>query len=303
MRYLVTGGLGFLGQAVTQVLLDQNNEVIVFDNLFRGKAKLEGTDRLKVVYGDIRDLDSFSDAVEEIDSIIHLAYINGTKHFYNMPDQVIEVGIKGMLNVLEVAKLKRVKEVVLFSTSEVYQQPQTIPTPEKVPLIIPDVLNSRYSYGGSKAACELMLVHIGGQFLENWKIVRPHNIYGKNMGDEHVIPNLISKIRKSNEKLEVQGNGEQTRSFCYIDDFKQGIKLIINDSTVNQIYNIGTPEEISINALASKIMGLMNKSLRIVNTPANSGETIRRVPDVEKILKMGYKPQFLLNDGLRMVIE
>ena len=303
MKYLVTGGSGFLGKAVTEDLLQKNHEVVVLDNLFRGKHSFIPNQNLEVIKGDIRDFNSVLKATKNVDSIIHLAFINGTKHFYNIPELVIEVGIKGMINVLEASKISGVSEIVLFSTSEVYQEATIIPTPEEIPLLIPDILNPRYSYGGSKAACELMLVHLGSKHLQNWKIIRPHNIYGKNMGEEHVIPNLISKIKKSTLNIEVQGSGLQTRSFCFIDDFKHGLNLILSDKSTNQIYNIGTMEEVTINDLTKLIMKIMGKELQIINTKSNKGETFRRVPDVSKLIKLGYKPKFSLHEGLASILR
>ena len=208
-----------------------------------------------------------------------------------------------MLNVADAAKDHKVKEIILVSSSETYQTPLVIPTPETVPLVIPDILNPRYSYGGAKIASELILVDYCSSFLDNWRIIRPHNVYGPNMGEEHVVPALIKKIRLSDEHLEVQGNGKQVRSFCFIDDFIAAFRIVMSDSQKNQIYHLGTNEEVTILELAQLLIELMEKKLVLKFGKANEGETLRRCPDISKILEMGFVPRTQLRDGLQKTIS
>ena len=304
MRYLVTGGTGFIGRAVVIDLLQQGHDVVVFDNNFRGDEKtLPSSKKLKVIVGDIRDAAAVHSAAHNVESIIHLAFINGTKYFYEKPGLVVDVGIRGMLNVADAAKDHKVKEIILVSSSETYQTPLVIPTPETVPLVIPDILNPRYSYGGAKIASELILVDYCSSFLDNWRIIRPHNVYGPNMGEEHVVPALIKKIRLSDEHLEVQGNGKQVRSFCFIDDFIAAFRIVMSDSQKNQIYHLGTNEEVTILELAQLLIELMEKKLVLKFGKANEGETLRRCPDISKILEMGFVPRTQLRDGLQKTIS
>jgi UDP-glucose 4-epimerase len=304
MKYLVTGGTGFIGRAIVIDLLEQGHEVVVFDNNFRGKEKiLPSTERIKIIVGDIRDTGAVHAAAFDVESIIHLAFINGTRYFYENPELVVDVGIRGMLNIADAAKNHEIKEIILVSSSETYQTPLTIPTPENVPLVIPDILNPRYSYGGAKIASELILVDYCSRFLENWRIVRPHNIYGPNMGEEHVIPALIKKIESNHDFLEIQGDGKQIRSFCFIDDFISAFRIIMSDSRKNQIYHLGTNEEVTILELAQSLLGLMDKKLDIKFGKANDGETLRRCPDISKILEMGFMPRHQLKAGLQKTIS
>jgi dTDP-glucose 4,6-dehydratase/UDP-glucose 4-epimerase len=299
MKYLVTGGTGFLGREVVSRLLSKGHEVRIFDNNFRGNSELVPEDEsLEVIVGDIRDSEALTSATVGIDSIIHLAFINGTRHFYERPELVVDVGIRGMLNVADAAKLNGVKEIILISTSEVYQSPSVIPTPESVPLVIPDVLNSRYSYGGSKIACELLLVNFCATYLENWKIIRPHNIYGPNMGEDHVIPELIAKAKSNPEKFVIQGDGKQTRAFCHISDFGAGFLFILNDPQKFQIYNIGVDEEITVLELSKMILKLLRSDAVINFSKGNIGETRRRCPDISKIRSIGFNPRVSLINGL-----
>ena len=303
MKYLVTGGTGFIGRGIVENLLSNGHNVTVFDDDSRGNRNLLAkNDDLTFKNGDIRDSLLVEEATRGIDSIIHLAFVNGTKYFYEKPDLVTDVGIRGMLNVADAAKKHGVKEIVLISSSETYHSPDTIPTPENIPLIIPDILNPRFSYGGAKIASELILVNYCSSFLENWKIVRPHNVYGPKMGLEHVIPALISKAQSNETTLSLQGNGEQMRAFCYIHDFIDAFQLILEDKRKFQIYHLGTDEEVTILKLAQKILSIMDKPLEIEFGKSNQGETRRRCPDISKIRSLGFEPKYNLEAGLRKLI-
>jgi len=304
MRYLVTGGTGFLGRAIVTKLLGQGHYVKVLDNNFRGKPSiLPSSLSLEVIQGDIRNPECVEAAANGIDSIIHLAFINGTRHFYEQPGLVVDVGIRGMINVAESARKNGVEELVLFSTSETYQSPTLIPTPEDVPLVVPDVLNPRYSYGGAKIASELYLVNYCTTFLKSWRIIRPHNIYGPKMGNDHVIPNLISKIKQNDRSISIQGDGKQTRSFCHVKDFVSAFDLVIKPSTPDGIYNIGVESEIRIMDLTKMLMRLMGKDLSVEVSSGNYGEPIRRCPDISKIRNLGFKPKIDLENGLLTCLE
>jgi dTDP-glucose 4,6-dehydratase/UDP-glucose 4-epimerase len=304
VKYLVTGGTGFLGREVVSRLLSMGHKVRVFDNNFRGNSDLIPQDgSLEVVVGDIRDVKALTAATEGIDSIIHLAFINGTRHFYERPALVVDVGIRGMLNVADAARINAVKEIILISTSEVYQSPSVIPTPESIPLVVPDVLNPRYSYGGAKIACELLLVNYCATYLENWKIIRPHNIYGANMGEDHVIPELITKAKTYSGKFIIQGDGKQTRAFCHISDFGEGFRLVLDDPQKNQVYNIGVDVETSILELSEMILKLLGSNAVIGFSDGNIGETQRRCPDISKIRSLGFNPKISLINGVSDLLE
>jgi len=305
-RYLITGGAGFIGSAITNKLLQTNYSVRVVDNEFRGnKISIKKSPRVEFIKSDIRDVKKITEACKNIDAIIHLAYINGTKYFYENPDLVLEVGVKGMLSVLEGAKKNNVKELYLASSSEVYQTPSIIPTPETIPYSIPDPLNPRYSYAGGKIISEMMSLFIGEKIFEKVCIFRPHNVYGPNMGTEHVIPELIKKIllaKKTtlkNVTLPIQGDGTQTRSFIYIDDFVDAIMILLEKAKTKEIYNIGTPDEISINELISELEKIIDIKIQVIHEKAKSGATLRRCPDIAKIKKLGFRPKTQLFTGLQ----
>jgi nucleoside-diphosphate-sugar epimerase len=305
-RYLITGGAGFIGSAITNKLLKNGYAVRVVDNEFRGnKFSITKTDQLEFIKSDIRDAAKINKACKDIDAIIHLAYINGTKFFYEKPDLVLDVGVKGMLNVLAGAKNNNVNELYLASSSEVYQTPPMIPTPETVPYSIPDPLNPRYSYAGGKIISEMMSLFIGEKIFKKICIFRPHNVYGPNMGTEHVVPELIKKILTAKKKspkiitLPIQGNGKQTRSFIYIDDFVDAVILLLEKANTKEIYNIGTMQEITINDLIKQLEKVTGITIQIKHENEASGATFRRCPDISKIKKLGFRPKTRLFTGLK----
>ena len=238
-NFLVTGGTGFIGRSISNLIVNSGNNVTVFDNNSRGSFKKIKNKKIKFFFGDIRDKKVFFKSLKNIDAIIHLAYINGTKYFYSKPDQVLDIAVKGLINLFDGCKKFNIKELYLASSSEVYQSPIKVPTDENEPLKIPDIYNPRYSYGGGKILTELMGINYGRKFFKKLVIFRPHNVYGPEMGNQHVIPEFISRIKKSkNKKFKIQGSGNEIRSFIFIDDFISAFELILKKGKHLNIYNI-----------------------------------------------------------------
>ena len=262
-NFLVTGGTGFIGSNICKLLIELGHNVTIFDNNSRGEFKRikELNKKVKFIKGDIRDQKKFFKSLNNINSIIHLAYINGTKYFYEKPELILDVAIKGLVNIFDGCKKFRIKELYLASSSEVYQTPLKVPTSEEEPLKIPDVNNPRFSYGGGKILTELMGINYGRKFFTKIIIFRPHNVYGSNMGNEHVIPELIKKMEKTrkNSYLKIQGTGKEIRSFIYIKDFISGFHKLLTKGKHLQIYNIGTTQSITIKDLVLKISKIMKK--------------------------------------------
>ena len=307
---LVTGGSGFIGSALVKKLVHLKYKVRVFDNNSRGQVdRLQSINKqIEIVEGDIRDPKQVLAAMEGVECIFHLACVNGTEYFYSKADLVLDVGVKGMCNVLDAGIKHSVKKLILASSAEVYQTPGIIPTDETVALTIPDPLNSRYSYAGTKIISEIMAVNYS-KYFEQVLIFRPHNIYGPDMGKEHVIPQLILKIKDSLQnqnsnqseiKLTIQGSGQETRAFCYIDDLVDGLIILLEKSSDRlAIYNIGTMQEVSINSIIEIISKTINKNIIIVNEKLTQGSTLRRCPDIGKIAKLGFVPQVSLEQGIK----
>ena len=235
--------------------------------------------------------------------MIHLAYINGTKFFYSKPDLVLDVAIKGITNVIDGCIKNKVKELYLASSSEVYQTPNKIPTTESESLKVPDIFNPRYSYGGGKILTELMGIHYGKKYFNKLIIFRPHNVYGKDMGFEHVIPEFIKRFKTlKGKKFKIQGTGNEIRSFIYIEDFINAFNLILKKGKHLNIYNIGTSERIKIKDLAFKLSKILRKKISIKKTPLRKGGTNIRVPDINKIKKLGFKSKFNLDRGIKKIL-
>lgn len=303
---LVTGGAGFIGSHISISLKNQGHNVIVLDNFYRNShIDILKKKKIKIVKGDIRLSKCFGSINSKIDQVVHLAAINGTQNFYKHPCEVLEVATKGIFNVLDYCLKKKIKDLIIASSSEVYNIPTKIPTLEEEPIKIPDVFNPRFSYSTGKIVSEIAGINYGKKYFKRLIIFRPHNVYGKNMGSDHVIPELISKVEKSNHKLEIIGTGRDKRSFIYIEDFIKAFNLIYNKGRHMNIYNIGTEQVISINSLAKKIMKLKNKNLSIIknNNTDHKGSTNIRCPSINKIKKLGFIPSYDLDKGLEKILN
>ena len=278
----------------------------VFDNNSRGhlnKFKQERK-KFKFIKGDIRNKKQVSRACKNVDAVVHLAYVNGTKYFYKEPVKILEIAVKGILNVIESCVENNIKELYLASSSEVYQTPEKIPTDEHETLKIPDIHNPRYSYGGGKILTELMGINYGKKYFNKLIIFRPHNVYGSDMGNEHVIPEFINRFRNlKGRKFKIQGSGDEKRSFIFIDDFVKGFECILKKGKHLEIYNIGTNEIVSIKQLAFKLAKIFNKKIVLKNIKLAKGGTKKRLPNINKIKKIGFKQNIKLEEGLKSLVQ
>jgi len=304
---LVTGGSGFLGAALSAKLLKSGWHVRVLDDGSRGRARRLApiANEIEFIAGDVRNPDDVDKATRGVDAVAHLAFVNGTEFFYSKPQLVLEVGVKGALNTLDACLRHEVPRYWLMSSSEVYQTPPRIPTDETAPLSIPDPFNARYSYGGGKLISELLAINYGRERFEQVVIVRPHNVYGPDMGREHVIPQLIRRVdeicRVSDAKeidLLIKGDGRQTRSFVYVDDFTDGCAVAFVQGEHLNVYHVGTRDELTIAELARKVAASFGRRATIIPGEAPQGETSRRCPDITKVGRLGWEPAISLDEGL-----
>ena len=268
-KFLITGGTGSFGlQMVRHLLKTKVREIIIFSRDEKKQQELRNlydTKKISYVIGDVRDYQSILDA----------------------------------------CKKNNVKELFLASSSEVYQTPLKIPTDEKEMLKIPDIYNPRYSYGGGKIISELLGLHFAKKNLKKFIIFRPHNVYSEDMGNDHVIPEFIEKVRKlkKNKKFLIHGTGNEKRSFIYIDDFISAFDKIFKKGKNREIYNIGTNEIIKMKTLAKKIAKMFNTKIKLNKTKFNSGGTKIRCPNIAKLKKLGFKPKIDLDQGLEKIIS
>ena len=310
-RILVTGGTGFIGSALVVHLVRDGHAVRVLDNNLRGSA-----DRLsavasdvQMIQADIRDAQAVQDACRGVDGVWHLASVNGTEFFYSKPELVLDIGVKGMINVLDGCISQGVRELFLASSSEVYQTAPVVPTDETVPLSVPDPLNPRYSYGGAKIISELMTINYGRKYFDRAVIFRPHNVYGPDMGWEHVIPQFAMRMKELSIShsgtipFPIQGTGEETRAFIFIDDFIDGLMLLREKGVHLGVYHIGTMEEVTINRLASLVAAYFGRDISLVPGSPAPGGTLRRCPDIAKLRRLGFSPKVPLAQGLRTTVK
>jgi nucleoside-diphosphate-sugar epimerase len=309
--YLVTGGTGFLGGALVRRLVRDGHRVRVLDDNSRGRAArladLEG--HYEYVPADVRDPEAVARACAGIDVVCHLAFVNGTEYFYTKPDLVLDVGVRGMISVLDGCRKHGVPELFLMSSSEVYQTPPVVPTDESVPLSIPDPLNPRYSYAAGKIISEIMAINYGRQQFQRVVIVRPHNVYGADMSFEHVVPQFVLRMKSlmgsAHDPIpfSIQGTGDQTRSFVYVDDFTDGVMIALERGEHLGIYHIGTLEEVTVRELAEQVAACFGRRIAIVPGKPAEGGTQRRCPDISKIARLGYAPRHRLKDALPEVVR
>jgi len=309
--YLITGGTGFIGRSITRALAEAGNNVRVLDNNSRGNVESLSHIQKEFEYleGDIRNPKIVRNACKNIDCVVHLAAVNGTRNFYTQPETVLDVATRGMLNIIDACLWHGVGEIFFASSSEVYQNPKVVPTPEKIPMIIPDGSNSRFSYSGGKIISELLLINYGRKYFRRTVIFRPHNVYGPEMGWEHVIPQFIMRMRKlsTNSKrtieFPIQGNGNETRSFIYIDDFTRALMLLFKKGIHLDVYNIGTSQEVTIKKVAQLVGHFFKRRIKIIPGRLAAGGTSRRLPDISKIKKLGYNPKISLIKGINLTTQ
>lgn len=310
--HLVTGGSGFIGAALVRSLVHHGIDVRLVDDNSRGKPRrLTGLeDQIDFVQGDVRDLDTMKRVSHGCETVWHLAYINGTRHFYERPDEVLDVGIRGTLNTIDAALDAGVSRFVFASTSETYNAPTHIPTDESERLMIPDITNPRFSYGGGKIAGELLTLHYGARRGLESVIVRPHNVYGPDMGFAHVIPEIVERIINQSERLTIsklelpiQGDGQETRAFCYVDDGAEGFRIAGTAGGSGEIYHLGVAEEVKIADLILGIGRVLNIDLTLVPGELRPGGTTRRCPSIDKLAALGYQPQVSLSEGIERTVK
>jgi len=311
-KILVTGGSGFIGSALVKALVRAGSRVRVLDDNSRGATRrlTDVRNDVEFIAGDIRDATAVERATLGMDEVHHLAFVNGTEFFYSAPDLVLDVGVRGMINVIDACRKHGIGKLILASSSEVYQTPPQIPTDESAPLSIPDPLNPRYSYGGGKLISELMAINFGRKYFDRVLIFRPHNVYGPDMGWEHVIPQFALRLHALAKgqasgalRFEIQGSGQETRSFCHVDDLVAGVMTMREKGEHLGIYHVGTMEEVAIADVARRIASHAGREIDLIAGKAAPGGTMRRCPDISKLAKLGYKPRVSLSEGLPPTLD
>lgn len=302
MRILVTGGAGFLGSHLIDRLMEQGHEVVCLDNYFTGCKrnilKWIGNPYFEMIRHDITEPIRL-----EVDQIYHLACPASPIHYQYNPVKTIKTNVMGTLNMLGLAK--RVKaRFFLASTSEVYGDPDVHPQVEEYRGNV-NPIGMRACYDEGKRVAETLAFDYHHQSGVDIRVARIFNTYGPRMqqNDGRVVSNLIVQALRG-IPLTVYGDGQQTRSFCYVSDLIEGIIRLMNNEEHTGPVNLGNPDEYTILQLAQAVQHAIDPNVEIQFEPLPQDDPRRRQPDITKARTwLGWEPTVPLEDGLKLTIE
>ena len=300
---LICGGAGFIGSNLCEKLLNDGHKIICVDNLLTGNLKniekLFINSNFKFIDHDIIDNLQLDD---DIDEIYNLACPASPPKYQKYPIETLKCNFIGILNLLELAKKKKAK-FLQTSTSEIYGEPQISPQHEEYRGNV-NTIGIRSCYDEGKRIAETLIMEYHNQYNVDTRIARIFNTYGPKMDkdDGRVVSNLINQALNNND-MTIYGNGEQTRSFCYINDQIDGlVKLMIS----NYVYpvNIGNPYEINMKQLAATILNLTKSKSGIIYKKLPSDDPTNRKPDISRAKNiLNWNPKYDLENGLMKTIE
>lgn len=315
MRYLITGGAGFIGSHLAERLLDRGERVVLLDNLSTGSMEnirhLKSCDRLQYHLENIENRQLLAELVDDADIVVHLAAAVGVKLIVESPVKTIETNVNGTQMVLEAACKKR-KLVLSASTSEVYGKSTNVPFSEDADLVLGATTKGRWSYAASKALDEFLA-------LSYWKekklpviVVRLFNTVGPRQTGRYgmVLPNFVQQALEG-KPITVFGSGQQSRCFCDVRDTVEALMRLMDTSrSIGEVVNIGNTEEISIEGLAQVVKQRAKSESPITYIPYNEAyeagfeDMPRRVPSVDKLEGLtGFRPTIPLGAIVDRVIE
>jgi len=306
---LVTGGAGFIGSRVVDLLVKKGANVRVVDDLSKGEATnlRENIKKIEFIQADLTKKKAAKNSLKDMDFCFNFAArIGGIGYFHKHPATILRDNTLISLNLWEAARDTNTK-MICVSSSMVFERAKMFPTPEEAVKFSPPPLTG---YGFSKLVAEYIAKTYYEEFNIPYVIVRPFNVYGPGempgnyIGYSHVIPDLVKKIISGQYPLEILGNGKQTRSYTYVDDAAAGI-IFAAEYGENDDFNIGTGIETSVVELANilwKICG-RKEPIKFKFLQPFKYDVQRRVPDVSKIKKLGWKPNVPLEKGLKITVE
>ena len=304
MRYLITGGAGFIGSHLAESLISRGDQVVVFDNLSTGSTNnlISISQKIKFEQGNILDKAVADRLVAESDYVVHLAAALGVFNIVNKPLESLKTNLQGSEVVLEACDKYR-KPVLIASTSEIYGKNDKVPLNEEDDRIIGHPLKSRWSYSEAKAVDESLAYFYYLESKLPIRIVRFFNTVGPRQVGHYgmVVPRFVSAALKS-EPLSVYGSGDQIRCFCHVVDAVKALLLVMDsDKAVGQVFNIGNNSQISIMELAKKVIEITASKSTIEKIayekayPEGFEDMQRRVPDISKIKRvLGWAPEINL---------
>jgi len=315
MKALITGGAGFIGSHLSQLLLEQNYQVVAIDDLSQGSERnithLADNPGFQFVLETILNESVVDRLVSECDIIFHLAAVVGVELIIKDPTHTIETNVFGTSTVLRIANRYR-RKILLTSTSEVYGKSTSVPFNEESDSVIGASSHNRWSYATSKALDDFLALAYHHQQRLPVIICRLFNTIGPRQTGRYgmVVPRLVSQALR-NQPLTVYGDGNQTRCFTDVNDVCNAIYgLSIHSEAPGRVYNIGNTEEVSILELANKIIKLTNSKSRISIIPYDKAyqpgfeDMVRRVPDITRVKDLiGFSPCFTLEESLVKIIK
>jgi nucleoside-diphosphate-sugar epimerase len=311
---LITGAAGFIGFALADSLSKRGDtNVYVVDNFVRGErdaAYLELCSRNSVVAFDLdlTDSNAIRELPESIDTIFHMAALNGTQNFYERPYDVVRCSTLPTFHLLDrYGPVSGLKRFIYAGSSEAYAGTVSrfdwpVPTAEDVPLCIADPTNLRWSYGGSKLHGEVMVTAACHQYAKDYTIIRYHNAYGPRMGDKHVVPDFLERMK--NGIYSLYGHSD-TRSFIYIDDVVRATVMLAECAdAANETVNIGSENETKIVDIGKMLLELAGIDAEIELHDSPKGSVPRRAPDIRKLKELvGFAEEITLAEGLRRTMD
>jgi len=309
VRYLITGGAGFIGSHLVEKLITRGDQVTVFDNLSTGSASNLSGIKNKIIFeqGNILDKTTINKLVSKSDYVVHLAAALGVLNIVNKPLESLRTNLQGSEVVLEACDRNR-KPVLIASTSEIYGKNDKVPLNEEDDRIIGHPLKSRWSYSEAKAVDESLAYFYYLESKLPIRIVRFFNTVGPRQLGHYgmVVPRFVSAALK-NEPLSVYGSGDQIRCFCHINDAVRALLLVMDlEKAIGEVFNVGNNQQISIMDLAKKVIEITGSSSKIEKIaykdayPDGFEDMQRRVPDISKINQvLGWKPEINLNQIIK----
>ena len=302
----LTGGAGFIANKIISRLIE-DNKIIVFDNFERDTLTSSGLSshpNLKIVNGDVRDFELVYNSMYGADIVIHAAAIAGITTVALKPVKTMEVNIIGTYNVLEAARKRGITgKIIDFSTSETYGE-MAYNSKESDNSVVGVAGVERWTYSASKLAAEHFAHAYHKEYGLNTVTVKPFNVYGPGQLGEGALQIFINKCAK-NEDLFINGDGNQIRSWCFVEDFVDGIMLCLSDAVPGgKSFNIGNPRETTtIYELAKKVITLTNSESKIKHREGLAADVGLRIPNIDSLRHYGYAPKVNIEDGIMRTIE
>jgi UDP-glucuronate decarboxylase len=301
MRILITGGAGFIGSHLSERLLANGDEILCLDNFFTGRRaniiKLLENPRFELVRHDV-----IEPILLEIDQIYNLACPASPVHYQYNPVKTVKTSVMGMINMLGLAKRVRAR-ILQASTSEVYGDPLVHPQPEEYwGNVNPIGLRSCYDEG--KRIAETLMMDYHRQNRVDTRIARIFNTYGPRMleNDGRVVSNFIVQALRG-ESLTLYGDGDQTRSFCYVDDLVEGLIRLMNSNDFHEPVNLGNPVEFTIRQLADEVIRICDSKSDVKYLPLPQDDPKQRKPDISRAQELlDWNPTIQLNEGLEKTV-